>query len=207
MAAIKSMMLAVALACGLGAAHAGEAGDAVFAERGPWALGDRVLTWRMVVDGPPAQGFQPISDGRLDLAQVVGPSGGQPMLQVTVQDGARDRLIGPFPVSAGDPVLMWFLEQTARDMSALTGGSPFYIKNRVKDALFRGGSLNRDGGRAVAVFRPFADDSNAARMAGFQTLTLTFEMDGETTNPIRRMTAVTEAVGAAPAYRSELVLK
>ncbi|MDO5612761.1 MAG: hypothetical protein Q4G14_05890 [Paracoccus sp. (in: a-proteobacteria)] len=187
---MKSLLLAVVLACGCGAAHAGEAGDTVFAERGPWALGDRVLSWQMTVDGPQAEGFQPVSDGALDVAQITDPSDGQLVLQLTVQDGGRDRRIGPFPVSAGDPVLTWFLEQTARDMSNLTGGSPFYIRNRIKDALLRGGSLTRDGDGGVAVFQPFAHDPNAARMHGFQTLTFEVE-DGP--DPIRRMSAVTKA--------------
>ncbi|MDO5704167.1 MAG: hypothetical protein Q4G49_03720 [Paracoccus sp. (in: a-proteobacteria)] len=204
---LKSVALALALCFG-GAALAGEAGDAVFAERGPWALGDRVLNWQMTVDGPEAQGFASVSDGAVRMAEIADPSGGGRMLQLTVQAGpdGPDRKIGPFPLSTGDPALIYFLEQTVRDMSSLTGGSPFYIQNRIKEALFNGGRIDRDGDRRIAVFSPFADDPNAARMHGFQTLTLTFVLTGDN-DPIRRMTAETGPLESGAPYRADLVLQ
>ena len=202
---IRPLIVALALASG-GGALAGEAGDAVFAERGPWALGERVLDWQVTVEGPPAEGFQPVQDGALRLAEVTDPSDGQPVLQLTVSSDGHDRRMGPFPVSGGDPVLTYFLEQTARDMVRQTGGSPFYIRNRIKDALFRGGEITRDGDDATAVFRPFADDPNAERMQGFQTLTLTFDLTGGK-DPIRRLSARTEGTAGRPAYASEMVLQ
>ncbi|MBM3603379.1 MAG: hypothetical protein FJX25_01180 [Alphaproteobacteria bacterium] len=182
---------------------AAEAGDAVFAERGPWNLGDTVLEWEMTVEGPEAQGFQPTADGRLTLAQAIDPSDQQPVLEVTRQSQNHSRKIGPFPISAGDPVLVFFLEQTARDMSTLTGGSPHYIRNRLKDALFRGGQIRQEGGVTTATFEPFSEDPNAARMNGFQTLKLTFVME-DPSDPIREMRAETRDM---PGYRSQLVLQ
>lgn len=196
--------LAAALLVAPLAAAAGEAGDAVFAERGPWSLGDRQIAWQMSVEGPAAEGFRPVADGRLTLAEVVDPSDGQPVLEVRQEDGTRDRRIGPFPISGGDPVLTFFLEQTARDMATMTGGNPHYIRNRMKDALFRGGSIAREGDIATAEFQPFAEDANAARMNGFQSLTLTFVM-ADPAEPIREMRAETGEGG--PGYRSSLVME
>ncbi|SES96233.1 hypothetical protein [Paracoccus homiensis] len=186
-------------------AWAGEAGDAVFAERGPWALGDQVLTYRMQVQGPQVDGFLPVADGSLQLAETIDPSDNQPVLQVVQKTDDRSRKIGPFPVSGGDPVLTFFLEQTTRDMAALTGGSPFYIRNRIKDAVFRGGDITPDQNGRTARFQPFADDPNAERMHGFQTLTLTFHLDDDPARPIREMRARTQ--GETPGYDRHMVLK
>ncbi|MCF3974285.1 hypothetical protein [Paracoccus salsus] len=185
------------------ALSAGEAGDAVFADRGPWALGQGEITWSLHVEGPPAPGFLPIDDGLVTLTETIDPSDQQPVLQVMQKTDARTRKIGPFPISGGDPVLVFFLEQTARDMAALTGGSPFYIRNRIKDAVFRGGRLSREGESATAVFSPFEDDPNADRMQGFQTLILSFRLDEADKAPIREMLARTD--GDVPGYVNRMV--
>lgn len=201
------MTRAFALALMLGLAPlpliAAEAGDAVFAERGPWDLGDTELQWQMTVTGPAAEGFRPTEDGRITLSQDIDPSDQQPILELNQKAGAIDRTIGPFPISSGDPVLTFFLEQTTRDMAALTGGSPFYIRNRMKEALFQGGEVTKTDDGITASFQPFAQDANAARMNGFQTLTLTFVMAAPE-EPIRELRAETDA---APGYRNALVLQ
>ncbi|WP_295049272.1 hypothetical protein [uncultured Paracoccus sp.] len=187
-----------------GPALAGAAGDAVFAERGPWSLDDASLKWSVHVEGPEAPGFLRIDDGSVTLAQVTDPSDQQPVLQLTQQTDSRTRKIGPFPISGGDPVLTFFLEQTTRDMARLTGGSPFYIRNRIKDAIFRGGQIAAQGDGTVASFQPFADDPNAARMGGFQTLTLTFVL-GDPAQPIRELRAETQ--GPQPGYVNRMALQ
>ncbi|MCZ0962019.1 hypothetical protein [Paracoccus benzoatiresistens] len=200
--------IAAALWLGLSAlaaspALSGEAGDAVFAERGPWSL-EKDLSWSVHVEGPNAPGFLPVKAGSLTLTEVTDPSDQQPVLQLVQKTDTRTRQIGPFPISGGDPVLTFFLEQTVRDMAGLTGGSPFYIRNRIKDAVFKGGEITRQGDQSVASFEPFADDPNAGRMAGFQTLTLTFVLD-DPRQPIREMRAETR--GAGPGYVNRMALQ
>ena len=198
--------IAIALWAALSMPQAGlaaEAGDAVFSERGPWDLGQEALEWQMTVEGPAAEGFRPTADSRLILSQIIDPSDQQPVLQLQQQGDAANRKIGPFPISAGDPVLTYFLEETVRDMAALTGGSPHYIRNRMKDAIFRGGEITEQDGRKVATFQPFAQDQNAARMKGFDSLTLTFVMD-DPKDPIRELRAATDQ---SPGYRNTLVLQ
>lgn len=201
--------IAIALMLGLTAlsapqiTFAAEAGDAVFSERGPWDLGQTTLEWQQTVQGPTAEGFRPTGDGRLTMAQTIDPSDQQPVLELVQQSEIRDRKIGPFPISAGDPVLTFFLEQTVRDMATLTGGSPHYIRNRIKDAIFRGGQIETQDGHSVATFEPFGDDPNAARMQGFETLKLTFVLD-DPSDPIRELRAET---ADTPGYRSALVLQ
>lgn len=187
--------------------EAGEAGDLVFAERGPWDLSQGPLVWALRQTGPEVEGFTPLGEGTISLSQVADPSDGQPVLELAEETERIQRRIGPFPVSGGDPALTFFLETTARDMVALTGGSPFYIRNRLKDALFRGGEVRREGEATVAVFAPFREDENRERMFGFDTLELRFTL-GDPKRPIRRMLAETGPLaGGRPAYHSEMVLK
>jgi hypothetical protein len=189
------------------ATHAGEAGDLVFADRGPWDLSAGPLVWAIDQKGPEVAGFVPLGQGTITLRQVTDPSDGQPVLQLDEATARINRKIGPFPVSGGDPSLTFFLETVSRDMAALTGGSPFYIRDRLKDALFRGGAVEQQDGHPVASFQPFATDPNRDRMYGFGDLTLRFVLDGPD-RPIRRMLAETGPLaGDRPAYRNEMVLK
>ena len=188
--------------------RAGEAGDLVFAERGRWDLSQGPLVWTLRQTGPEVGGFAPLGEGTVTLAAVAPDAAdGPPALELTEQTPRITRRIGPFPASGGDPALTFFLETIARDMAALTGGSPFYIRNRLKDALFRDGAVRREGEATVAVFTPFAQDENRGRMAGFDTLELRFTLD-DPKRPIRRMLAETGPLaGGRAAYHSEMVLK
>ncbi|RDW12554.1 hypothetical protein [Paracoccus thiocyanatus] len=201
---LRSLVLIGLLASPL---RAGEAGDLVFADRGPWDLPQGPLVWTLHQTGPRTQGFAPLGEGRISLARSTQTADGQPVLELTEETPGVQRRIGPFPVSGGDPALTFFLETITRDMAALTGGSPFYIRNRLKDALFRGGELRPEGDATTAVFAPFKDDKNSGRMAGFDTLELRFTLD-DPKRPIRRMLAETGPLaGGRPAYHSEMVLK
>ncbi|MDF3606818.1 hypothetical protein PE067_12180 [Paracoccus sp. DMF-8] len=194
---LRPLALWAALATGLGLApaFADEAGELVFAERGPRQLGDRTITWRLDVAGPATvEGFVPVTDGRIELAEAVDASDGEAVLELHEDTPHLKRTIGPYPVSGGDPALVFFLETTAREMARITGGSPFYIRNRIKDAVFRGGEVVEVDGTRKAVFRPFQDDKNKDRMAGFDTLELTFDV-ADPKQPISSMVAATSAEG------------
>ena len=201
---MKFLRVIAAIAVLAGPASAGEAGDLVFAERGPWVLGGDTFHWTLTRKGPPAEmGFIPVEGGEVTLREAIDPSDNKPILQVIEKAGTRERVIGPFPISSGDPVLTYFLESTVREMAALTGGSPFYIRNRVKDAVFRGGEVLVEGDHKVVTLHPFADDPNKARMQGFEALVVTFTLDADPKKPIRDMRA--EAAG--PGYLHEMVMK
>ena len=94
------------------------------------------------------------------------------------------RNLGRFPASVGNPIIMYFVETVVRDMAESAGGSAFYIRNRVKDALVAPAELEGDpvdhrGEKvdATAVtLRPFKDDPNAQRMMGFDALELVVTM-------------------------------
>lgn len=188
----RALGLAAGLAGSVSAACAGEAGDLVMTDRGPWQL-TAPLTWTMTHEGPAAPGFLPIRNGQVSLLQQTDPADGRPVLMIEQQTDGRTRRIGPYPTSGGDPAVVFFLENAARDVAALTGGSPFYIRNRIKDALFRGGEVTRGDGRVTVTLHPFASDPNLSRLHGFETLQLRFVMGDDPKSPIRAMTAETTA--------------
>lgn len=185
---LAAAMLAACLATPLAA---GEAGDLIFAERGPWNLGESNLTWAETQEGPALPGFRQITDGRIVLSEATDASDGRPVLQLEQTAGSHNRRIGPFPMSGGDPLVIFFLENTARDMAVLTGGNPHYIRNRIKDAVFRGGSVQKEGEITTVVARPFEGDPNAGRMGGFASLELRFVMGKDAHAPIRELVAET----------------
>lgn len=204
MTMIRSLILIALLVAA--PVRADEAGDLVFAERGPWSL-TAPLVWELSQTGPEVAGFVPLGKGSITLTGITDPGDGKPALELAEASTRITRKIGPFPVTGGDPVLTFFLETVSRDMAALTGGSPFYIRNRLKDALFRGGQVTREGDQTIASFEPFRDDRNSQRMLGFETLMLRFTLD-DPHQPIRRMRAETGALaGGKPAYVNEMVLK
>lgn len=128
------------------------------------------------------------------------------------QDG-KHRALGSFPASVGNPMIMVFYESVIRDMAETAGGSPFYIRNRVKEALVKPAQIETGeavvDGETVAVqtvtLRPFQGDPNHARMRGFGDLELRVTMSDEV--PGWYLSLVAEAPGAEGAedgYRSAL---
>ncbi|SFS80923.1 hypothetical protein SAMN04488040_1893 [Sulfitobacter marinus] len=124
------------------------------------------------------------------------------------QDG-KHRVMGTFPANVGNPMIMYFYEAAVRDMAESAGGSPFYIRNRVKEALINPSDIEvgeaQFEGRVVKTqtirLYPFAGDKNQNRMKGFGDLELRVTMSEEV--PGWYLSLVAEAAGG-DVYRSEL---
>lgn len=129
-----------------------------------------------------------------------------PMATLRFEQGDRYRGLGSFPASVGNPMIMYFYESVVRDMAETAGGSPFYIRNRVKEALVQPveiatGETEFDGKRIetqTVTLHPFTDDPNRARMQGFGDLEMRVTMSDAV--PGWYLTLVAEA----SAYRSEV---
>ena len=121
----------------------------------------------------------------------------------------KHRALGTFPASVGNPMIMYFYETVVRDMAEVAGGSPFYIRNRVKDALIQPSDIVE----GEAVFQgktvktqtirmyPFAEDPNRGRMQGFGDLELRVTMSDAV--PGWYLSLIAQAAEGA-VYRSEL---
>ena len=204
---LRALAIAGLVALGTAAA-AGEAQDRLFAVGvlGSVETGQElVYGFERLGDFPPDK-ISAVTQGKARLDMRLDADGKREAI-IALNDGKRDETFDPFPADAGNPMFMVFMEQNVRAMATLTGGSPFYIRDRLKDALFRGGVVEQQDGHPVASFQPFATDPNRDRMYGFGDLTLRFVLDGPD-RPIRRMLAETGPLaGDRPAYRNEMVLK
>jgi hypothetical protein len=177
-------MVAMAVLALASPALPGPPSDALFVEGIFSRLPEgQVMTYEHRRQGADAPGFVLVTDGRMTLATGEAiPSETVRSLTLTLQVAGKTREIVDFPATGGNPLLLVFLESTVRSMATLAGGSPFYIRNRIKDALRTGGEASPTrlefGGTAVAAqtvtFRPFTQDPNRARMGEFADLTLRF---------------------------------
>ncbi|WP_300035484.1 hypothetical protein [uncultured Roseobacter sp.] len=131
------------------------------------------------------------------------------MAQLEFRKDEKYRKLGSFPASVGNPMIMYFYETVVRDMAEAAGGSPYYIRNRVKDSLIRTSDIIEGEGevngqtvptRTIRIY-PFRDDPNRDRMQGFGDLELRVTMSDAV--PGWYMSLVAEASGG-DVYRSEL---
>lgn len=106
------------------------------------------------------------------------------MARLKFYQGKRYRNIGSFPATVGNPMILYFVETVVREVAQNTGGSSFYIRNRLKDALIskadiRNGTVVHDGAEVSVrriTLRPFLNDKNRDRMRGYDDLALTITM-------------------------------
>lgn len=149
--------------------------------------------------------------GRIEL----GFDGGEPLqahLEFKQED--KHRGLGNFPASVGNPIVMYFVETVVRDMAENVGGSPFYIRNRVKEALIHPAEVEHTtvdfkGAKIAATqvtLRPFRDDPNWQRMRGYNDLALEVTMSEEVPGWYYSLVAVVpEPDSDQAAYQSALM--
>ena len=195
--------------------HAGEAQERLFA---PGVL-DQVPTGAHLVFRHTREGsfdtarLPAIADGKLDLG--LAEADGRRAAQVTLSDAGRTRSQATLP-AAGNPVLLVFLETSLRSMAALTGGSPFYLRNRIREAFAQQDAREpveiELGGAPVAgerlVFRPFEDDPNRARMGAFADLELSVVVGDAVPGRLARLQAATgPGPDGRPVYSETMVFE
>ncbi|AXT28727.1 hypothetical protein D1823_18550 (plasmid) [Ruegeria sp. AD91A] len=138
---------------------------------------------------------------------------GNEMAHLEFRQDDKHRAMGVFPANVGNPMIMVFYESAIRDMAESAGGSPFYIRNRIKDALVQPAEIVESeavvDGKTIPVqiifMRPFAEDPNRDRMQGFGDLVLRVSVSEEI--PGWYLSLVAEAVSerdGMAVYRSEM---
>ncbi|SFK28044.1 hypothetical protein [Celeribacter neptunius] len=171
---------------------------------------DAVLHYRRVVTNHAKPEAATRDTGEIALSFAEGETR---MARLQFLQDEKHRSLGRFPASVGNPMIMVFYESVIRDMAETAGGSPYYIRNRVKEALVRPAEIEtgqaRFGTRMIdtrtVTLRPFAEDPNRDRMQGFGDLELRVTMSEEV--PGWYLTLVAEApdaTGAPDGYLSEL---
>lgn len=137
---------------------------------------------------------------------------GEGLARLEFRQNERKRTIGMFPASVGNPMIMYFYESVIRDMAEAAGGSPFYIRNRVKEALVQPAEVEPGeaviDGQKVATrtirLHPFVEDPNRERMQGFGSLELAVTMSDDVPGWYVSLVATAEE-GTKTVYRSEMV--
>ncbi len=152
-------------------------------------------TWRHVVVG-----LGPGDEARVENQDTEGENAAQPL--------------GTFRASIGNPVAMVFLERTVMTVAEETGGSPFYIRNRMRDALADTGEVESvtvawDGGSVPATeisLTPFVNDVHRAELGGFANLEIRVVVSEEVPGWYHSISAAAPAVGTGDAYVTSLAL-
>ena len=130
-----------------------------------------------------------------------------------LKDGGH-RTLGSFPASVGNPIIMYFVESVLRDVASETGGSPFYIRNRIKEALVADtpiedktvlfGTTNAEAKRIT--LHPLQEDRNRGRMGVYADLAVTFTMSDDVPGWYVSLAATAAGKDGAPGYSNILTL-
>lgn len=133
-------------------------------------------------------------------------------LQFVQQD--KQKVLGRFPATVGNPIIMYFVETVLRDVAHEAGGSPFYIRNRIKDSLLlKVPVIETDvpfGDQHITakqiVLRPFETDKNRDKMGAYADLSLTFTMSEQVPGWYSSLVAIAPGKEGAPGYSNSLTL-
>lgn len=153
-----------------------------------------------------------------DTGQIeLGLAGGEPpQARLKFSQGEKYRNLGQFPARVGNPIILYFVETVIRDMAESAGGSPFYIRNRVKESLVEAGKMETGeieyDGKTVMTHAvtliPFEGDPNTDRMQGFGDLKLEVTMSEDVPGWYHTLRAyVPDADGETPIYSSTLTFQ
>jgi len=90
---------------------------------------------------------------------------------VEIHRGDRTGEAGPFPTQNGNPISLVLLERDVRELAQLSKGSPFYLRNRVREHLASGtvepARFSFDGKEIEGwkmTMLPFAEDPNKDKL-------------------------------------------
>lgn len=137
------------------------------------------------------------------------------MARLKFHKGEKFRNLGEFPATVGNPIIMYFVESVIRDVSRNAGGSPFYIRNRIKASLLQKVPIEDValpfGGNDIPAkqitLRPFLNDKNRSKMRGYEDLALTITMSDKVPGWYYSLVADTKpSKGEGPVYTNALKL-
>ena len=140
-----------------------------------------------------------------------GTEGARLSLTLAPPGEAEGRILSEMPGGAPNPVLLFWLENIVRVASVQTGGSPFYLRNRIREALVAA-EISPDGaGINRLELKPFAalGPAEAARLGAFAGLRLEILWREEAPGRLLELKAETAAAdaGLAGGYHEHLILQ
>lgn len=169
---------------------------------------EAVLTYSRHRTVPDWAEIEVIEDGALTIRIEAGE--GATRAAVRIDEPEREVVLPPAPTTAGHPALLIFLESTVNSLAAISGGSPFYIKNRfiesfaepvsVEPVALHFAGTQVDGERML--FRPFEGDPNGDKLGALSGLELAFVLSEAV--PGRLASASASATGGAFSHVIEI---
>ena len=127
----------------------------------------------------------------------------------------RRQAVGSFPSLVGNPVVLVFLERDVADMSRILRGSPYYIRNRIKDAL--GGTTLAESarfifeGREIEGWRvavsPFAQDRNRHKLREYSAKRYEFTVSDAVPGGVYELRTSKPGVDGAPMVENRLAFE
>jgi hypothetical protein len=144
-----------------------------------------------------------VENGEVRLEAVDGADGRE--LRLVRVEGAVATPVGTFPVGVANPLLLYFLETTVRVMAEATGGSPYYIRNRIREALVASDLGTAEGEARQVTLTPFAADPNRGKMGDFGDLAIRLRFDPDAPGRILELSADTAAADGGYHERMTLI--
>lgn len=146
---------------------------------------------------------------------VVGLDDGAARVEAAAPDAEERRVLGSFPAGVGNPIAMVFLERTVKDISEATGGSPFYIRNRMREALAADGAVGaatadwegREVPATEVVLVPFAQDARRAELGRFADLEIRVVVSEEVPGWYSSISAEAPAAEGGAPYATSVALR
>ncbi len=127
--------------------------------------------------------------GEIALATSAGAAPDKRDIEAVLTRDGSSRELPPFQGVQGNPVVIIFLEQVLQDLSQATGGSPTYLRNRLREGLAKGLSEETVDGGTALVMRPLMKDANQEALGSFAGLELRFVIDDDLPGMIRSLSA------------------
>ena len=148
-----------------------------------------------------------------DIQLNVAPDGQEKAVVIELFSGSRARTMGPLG-RTGNPLVIALLERNVHEMQKVLGGSPFYIRNRLREALVAGEpqAVKVDyAGRSVdgwkITLKPFEKDANRERFKDFADRTYEITFAEEAPGGLVALKSVTpRAEGQGPLLVEEVTL-
>jgi hypothetical protein len=129
------------------------------------------LVYSLQRTGGTAAGVPAHAESTVELSLQRDPATGEIRAEVAIITGEGRQAAGSFPSQAGNPVLLVALERDITEMSRLLRGSPYYIRNRIREAISAAAPISARftfDGREVEGWRivvsPFEQDRNRDRL-------------------------------------------
>lgn len=127
----------------------------------------------------------------------------QKTIMIDLYSGTRARTLGPMP-TGGNPMVITMLEQDVAEMQKVLGGSPYYIRNRMRDAINAGESVEPAKidyqGRSVdgwkVTLKPFATDKNRDKLKDFADRSYEMLFSDQVPGGLYQILAITPKAGA-----------